>query len=73
MTGPEHYQEAENCLIDAENSELGSEAEAHSTATAQVHATLALAAATALGVSHRMSFDAQVQQWLPAIGHEVTR
>jgi hypothetical protein len=48
MTGPEHYKAAEECLAgDAGDSATYSEALAR-LAEAQVHATLALAAATAL-------------------------
>ena len=51
MTGPEHYREAER-LLDlterpAADSELGWMARAQAAAEAQVHATLALGAATA--------------------------
>jgi len=46
MTGPEHFRAAE--LLLAEAGEQPGEASARSIATAQVHATLALAAATAL-------------------------
>ena len=58
MTGPGHYRAAEQLL--AEAVEQPGEASARSIATAQVHATLALAAATALhGVTdHRHWFEA---------------
>jgi len=58
MSGPEHYHAAE--LLLAEAREQPGEASARSMAAAQVHATLALAAATALhGVSdHRHWFEA---------------
>jgi hypothetical protein len=46
MTGPEHYAEAEAQLIVASESFEGDDA-AYYLARAQVHATLALAAATA--------------------------
>jgi hypothetical protein len=49
MTGPEHYAEAERLLTDAfDEVRHGDPAEAVVLAQAQVHATLALAAATAL-------------------------
>lgn len=48
MTGPEHFREAERLLRVGVN-QRGSELGAICTAAAQVHATLALAAATALG------------------------
>jgi hypothetical protein len=55
VTGPEHYREAERILTE-EISLDPSGAEVHrafavAVAAAQVHATLALAAATALGTS----------------------
>ena len=58
MNGPEHYHAAE--LLLAEAGEQPGEASARSIATAQVHATLALVAATALhGVTdHRHWFEA---------------
>lgn len=55
MTGPEHYREAERHLsAGSYTKRLGGapsnpEASAHHLAMAQVHATLALAAATAMG------------------------
>ncbi|MFD5509164.1 hypothetical protein ACFWIB_15485 [Streptomyces sp. NPDC127051] len=47
MTGPEHYRKAEQQLQFALEASTDSTAETHC-AIAQVHATLALAAATAL-------------------------
>jgi hypothetical protein len=52
MTGPEHYSYAEQLLAQASEDELGSDAERFHVAKAQVHATLALAAATALPGEH---------------------
>ena len=49
MTGPDHFQEAERLLAVCAGPQRGSELDAACTAAAQVHATLALAAATALG------------------------
>ena len=49
MDGPSHYQAAENLLDMASDDEMGSDAESYHQRQAQVHATLALAAATALG------------------------
>ena len=49
MTGPEHYREAERLMrmaAQTENSKLATDCQQ----AAQVHATLALAAATALGL-----------------------
>jgi hypothetical protein len=55
VTGPEHYQEAEHALLDAEtNGDFGSDVETYNLRRAQVHATLALAAATALRSSRRV-------------------
>lgn len=48
MTGPEHYRHAETLLDMASDDETGSDEERFHQAQAQVHATLALAAATAL-------------------------
>lgn len=51
MTGPEHYREAERLLVRADHFIYGDGADpvagAATAAQAQVHATLALAAATA--------------------------
>jgi hypothetical protein len=49
MTGPEHYKHAEALLDLASDEDFGTEAERSRHAAARVHATLALAAATALG------------------------
>lgn len=59
MTGSEHYREAERLLSEAGG---GREPEAPSTylAAAQVHATLALAAAVVAGVS--MTYEER-DQW----------
>jgi orotidine-5'-phosphate decarboxylase len=46
MTGPEHYQEAEQHLEQAKGNEPGSDMERYNLVAAQVHATLAVAAAT---------------------------
>jgi hypothetical protein len=46
MNGPEHYKEAEQLLAMLPNVERGAVSEAGIIAEAQVHATLALAAAT---------------------------
>jgi len=64
MNGPEHYQAAE--LLLAEAAEQPGEASARSIATAQVHATLALVAATALhGVTDQ-------RHWFEATGTQHT-
>jgi hypothetical protein len=51
MTGPEHYAAAEALLADARRTQAEDDAKRW-LARAQVHATLALAAATALNVPH---------------------
>jgi hypothetical protein len=55
MTGPEHYREAEQLLEQARASDVGGDMERYSVAAAQVHATLALAAATAADVEDQSS------------------
>lgn len=56
MTGPEHYRKAENLLRDEYRTD-------RSIAEAQVHATLALAAATALSEPSRAATRATVPEW----------
>jgi hypothetical protein len=51
VTGPEHYVAAEGLLVRAGSPEASGDQERHAVAAAQVHATLALAAATALNES----------------------
>ena len=52
MTGPEHYLEAERLLgAQSKSNRAGYPDDPRASAKAQVHATLALAAATALGGS----------------------
>lgn len=48
MDGPHHYREAEKYLLKAEQSDAGSSGAMTLLAKAQAHATLALAAATAI-------------------------
>ena len=48
MTGPEHYRAAEVAIENAKYTDVGSDKERFFVAVAQVHATLAAAAATAL-------------------------
>jgi hypothetical protein len=73
MTGPEHYAEAERVLALADRHTTGATNGEEWTLTlsaAQVHATLALAAATAVGtaspgwpcVGRRRRYQAQYQQ-----------
>ena len=51
MTGPEHYRAAEEMLEKSGSPDSSGEQGRHLLAAAQVHATLALAAATALNDS----------------------
>jgi hypothetical protein len=46
MTGPEHYREAEQVIAQVKNRDVTGDEVAAYAAVAQVHATLALAAAT---------------------------
>jgi hypothetical protein len=61
VTGPEHYREAERLLNTAVNTSSSSLA-ADCRELAQAHATLALAAATALPVT-RVLLAAEYQAW----------
>ncbi|MCI2423888.1 hypothetical protein MOQ72_41460 [Saccharopolyspora sp. K220] len=67
MTGPEHYQKAE---------ELLRRGEPHHIAEAQVHATLAQAAATALNAmvvdnnTGEAHFDKDMQDWHESLGEQ---
>lgn len=66
MTGPEHYRKAEEQLKEASEAPEGGSVENFLLASAQVHATLALAAVTA----HHMvatSVDDR-EEWSKAIG-----
>lgn len=60
MTGPEHYREAENALKHATSAEYGSDVERYDLARAQVHATLALASATAIQPA---TYEGQRPEW----------
>lgn len=55
MNGPEHYAEAERLLATADASSTPDNAAAFLVSIAQVHATLALAAATAESESEVLS------------------
>lgn len=56
MTGPEHYREAERLITPGAYDETGEEGLlARDIALAQVHATLALAAATAIATIDEMT------------------
>lgn len=52
MSGPEHYKEAEDLLVQSERSDLPESVVAWLTGAAQAHATLALVAVTAELASH---------------------
>lgn len=69
MTGPEHYGQAENLLGLADRSPMGSDEERFYLGGAQVHATLALAAATAL-TGDRASYtdEPEIKAWHDAAG-----
>ena len=69
MTGPEHYREAERLIKDAERIQhnhgpgCGSD---EVIALAQVHATLALAAATAMQPSNYSTGRRELVEWQDA-------
>lgn len=64
MNGPEHYREAESSLVAAKGSDGGSNLERYHLAAAQVHATLALAAATALNDRQSGMHYTTLGEWL---------
>lgn len=64
MTGPEHYDEAQKLLADPNYGEPKGIGRSETIAAAQVHATLALAAATALAADS----PTDVQAWRAAAG-----
>jgi hypothetical protein len=67
VKGHEHYIAAEQLLATARDVLLGSEEETYSLAAAQVHATLALAAATvAPFVGEFVELDETAAAWLEA-------
>ena len=71
MTGPEHYAEAERLLTLADRHSSGATYGQEWTLTltaAQVHATLALAAATAVGTR-----DIDNRAWVGAAGTKLSR
>lgn len=77
MTGPEHYREAERHLSGAsftngpDGRPVDPEASAHHLAIAQVHATLAHAAATALGSTRTGAMPAaDYEAWRAAAGDD---
>ncbi len=69
MTGPEHYLAAERLLSEIhQRSNAPLDITSRRVGQAQVHAMLALAAATALGTGNRSWADATGAD-LPAAGH----
>jgi hypothetical protein len=72
VTGPEHYREAEELLGTlAGRGHEGEPDELSTMADAQVHATLALAAATALAAVvpiSRGNYPSEARAWLDATG-----
>lgn len=75
MTGPEHYREAERLLADARHD--GPDGVAYlrpeNIAAAQVHATLALAAATAMNDAQEGLPVSEWNDWRATVGREVPR
>lgn len=67
MTGPEHYLAAEQ-LLTSDPADEGLPDKAHAIAEAQVHATLALAAATALNDFDGGLSTANYNAWHNAAG-----
>ena len=67
MTGPQHFREAERLLRAARDGAASSAAVTEMQQAAQVHATLALAAATALGRYEQLP-AADRKAWLAAAG-----
>jgi hypothetical protein len=76
MTGPEHYQEAERLLQGFKNHHGAITVEdgtAEVFAAAQVHATLALAAATALNDNDPGLPVADLKEWREAVGTNIEK
>jgi len=69
MSGPDHYGQAEELLSLADRSPMGSDEERFYLGAAQVHATLALAAATAL-TGDRASYadEPEIREWRRVAG-----
>jgi hypothetical protein len=69
MTGPEHYRMAETIVASAEDRNMPSDAVEAIAACARVHATLALAAATALGeAAYKGMGSADWEAWREVAG-----
>lgn len=74
MTGPEHYKAAERLLAESDNFLPEDQQGCVYLAAAQVHATLALAAATAMPTVTRMMGDHdEITEWGRAIGWTTPR
>jgi hypothetical protein len=81
VTGPEHYREAERLLVQANRKRPapdreyvnGREDRAELRAEAQIHATLSLAAATALAPAAKGFSDAGRKEWEAAAATETAR
>lgn len=69
MTGPEHYRKAEALLADAERYSRAGAGVGEMVSVAQVHATLALAAATGL-TRERVLPLADYKAWSKAAGEK---
>lgn len=67
-SGPEHYAEAERLLDKAQGEDAGNHLERYFLSAAQVHATLALAAATAADRVVERNYEGQVIALGPAAG-----
>lgn len=75
MTGPEHFRTAELLLADVSpdgstrpEADVSSRWHASAIARAQAHATLALAAATALAVNPEALTTGRYEQWVEVAG-----
>jgi len=68
VTGPEHYREAERLLAFVENHEGSPLIDPGLTAVAQVHATLALAAAAGLNDAEQGLSGTELTAWHEAAG-----
>jgi hypothetical protein len=68
MTGPEHYREAQAYIQASKIKNISHETRQESLAIAQVHASLALAAATAANIRRNGAIDVEVGQWAEVLG-----
>lgn len=67
MNGPDHYREAENILYQAFDDVGPDSAATYLAAAAQVHAMLALAAATAEGLARQMPQPKNLSGWVEVL------